>query len=102
MAGVEAIGASLALSGFADGSLSREEIHRIQDVGLSILMSPVLLPRLMSAPVLTVGSHPETLCIAVCKPAALCVPGLMHIFVSRRRRQSSYRAKPCLAVPLAS
>ena len=56
VAGVEAIGATLALLSFADGSLSNEDNERVRQAGLQLLMSPVLLSRLTSAPFLTVSS----------------------------------------------
>jgi len=53
---MEAIGATLALLSFADGSLSNEDNARVREAGLRLLMSPVLLSRLTSAPFLMVSS----------------------------------------------
>ena len=55
LAGVEAIGANLALLSFADSSLSSESNARVRKAGLQLLTSPVLLSRLTSAPFLTVS-----------------------------------------------
>ena len=70
LAGVEAVGATLALLSFADGALSNEDNARVRQAGLRLLMSPVLLSRLTSAPFLTVSSleyrlEHQVVCVSV-------------------------------------
>jgi hypothetical protein len=56
LAGVDAVAASLALFTFSADLLGLEETQKLQQAGLNFLESPSLLPRLTSAPFLTVST----------------------------------------------